>query len=213
MEKSFNPVPAAPYFFEKSKRFPGQSLEELVFTKSASFFSLADQPHHEGDSMHAHIEFMLSAGDVMETKMLCPYCRQDNVKFFLFLNHSLITEKLACCDNPRCKHEIKLGHGDDSLIAIKIRNLRRFKKKGNRQQAEKLFRHALGLRPSDSAEKIFEAISSGYLNRLETVKKIETVQKPVAPVAEKMPEPLPMRFRDYPSNRRKRTVETQPKLF
>jgi hypothetical protein len=164
-EKLFNPTPERPYFFKNSKRYPGQSLEYLALNNSAAFFTLKDRPHKEGDSMHRHIDFLLSAGDDMDIKHMCPICGQRPVRFLLFRNCSFLSLNLSCCDDPSCRYQLQHGTGD-RLIAVKLRNLRQFNKKGNKKKAERIFRQLLFLRPSDSSEKIFQAISSKYLNKM-----------------------------------------------
>ncbi len=182
-EKSFNKIPERPYFFKNSKRYPGQSLEYLALNNSTSFFALKDRPHKEGDSMHRHIDFLLTAGDDMDIKHMCPICGQRPVKFILFRNCSLLSLNLSCCDDPSCRYQLQHGTGD-RLIAVKLRNLRQFNKKGNKKKAERIFRQLLNLRPSDSAEKIFDAISSKYQNKMkknqtsfETVKNTSVKEK------------------------------------
>ncbi|MDA3802684.1 MAG: hypothetical protein PF488_02165 [Patescibacteria group bacterium] len=169
-EKSFNPIPSEPYFFKNSKRYPGQSLEYLALNNSSAFFTLKDRPHKEGDSMLKHIDFLLTAGDYMDIKHMCPICNQKPVKFLLFRNSCFLTLNLSCCNDPSCKEIIQNGSGD-RLIAVKLRNLRQFVKKSNKKKAESIYRQLLFLRPSDGSYRVFEAITSKYRKKMEETNK------------------------------------------
>jgi len=179
-EIRFYPPPSAPYFFENSKRFQGRSLEDLLFTQSASFFSIAHQPHHEGDRMHRHIKFLLTVGDNLETKIICPFCKTETIKFFLLLNNHLVHQKLTCCANEACRKALKAGHGDDMLIALKVRNLgmKILRTRTLRRKAEMLFRQALGLKPKSSPQAVFDAVSAKYLGYFaENLGEVEVSKK------------------------------------
>ncbi len=162
-------MPDAPYFFQNSKRFPGKSLEELLFNNSSSFFGLARQAHRENDSMHAHIKFILTAGDDLDIKFTCPFCQKEQAKFFLLLDNHIVSNKLICCGEESCRKALKAGHGDDMLIAFKLKNLgmRIFATKTLRKKVEQLFRQALELKPKSSPKEIFSAISKKYLKYFE----------------------------------------------
>ena len=160
--------------------------------------------------MHMHIKFLLVAGDDLQTKIICPFCKTETIKYFLLLNNNFIHKNLTCCANDKCRKELKLGHGDDMLVALKVRNLgmRLLKTKTLRRKAEMLFRQALSLKPKSSPQAIFDAVSAKYLGyftealgeadipKKEEVKKEEpSLVKEATPSLRK--EPLPLRNRSF----------------
>lgn len=213
MEKviTFHPVPDSPYFFKNSKRFPGKSLEELLFNNSAAFFGIARQAHRENDSMHTHIKFMLAAGDDLDTKFTCPFCQKEQAKFFLLLDNHIVSDKLICCGKEACRKTLKAGRGDDMLIAFKLKNLgmRIFVTKTLRKKVEQLFRQALGLKPKSSPGEIFSAISKKYLKYFE--EEVENVSDISLPglKEEIKKETIPLRQRSY----KRKITDKQLELF
>jgi hypothetical protein len=198
MEENDVVVPTGPYQFENSSRYPKGYLENLIFSKSEVFFELERRLHHAGDNLDEHIRFLLAASKKMETKPLCPICGQAPVKFFFFLNHSLVSKELTCCDNENCREQLKSGH-IGSMRSFSLGGLRAFKKKGIRRKAESLFRWALKLKKSASPQEVFTALTSGYakLSLSAKSKAIETNQSLVASDQAPTKAPRPMSERSW----------------
>lgn len=184
-EVKFYPPPSAPYFFENSKCFQGKSLEYVLFNNSSAFFRISRRAHHEGDRMHRHIKFLLTAGDDLETRLICPFCKKESIKFFLLLDNHFVHQKLTCCANEACRKALKAGHGDDMLIALKVINLgmKVLKTKTLRKKVEMIFRQALGLKPTSKPQAIFDAVSAKYLRYFD-VSSEQACQEPEEPQKE-----------------------------
>jgi len=216
MEKKVFGVPSGPYQFQESSRFPGGYVEPFILNSSNIFFELEDKrPHREVDILNEHCKFLLKASRSMETRKLCSICGEAPVKFFFFLNYSIISKNLTCCGSEYCRQQLVLGRVG-GLRAFHLESLRSFKKVKIRRDAEALFRWALKLKKSSSPEEIFKALTSGYFkkNPLAT----ELIEKPIKkPEGEKVEKneknPLPIRPRNCSSARRRITAEKQLEMF
>lgn len=136
-------VPEYPYAFQ-SGRHKEEYVESFVFRNSNYLFYVRNRKHRMIDALDQHLDFIFRAGLKLPTKVICPFCQQKTVKYFLF-NEYLLTPGLCCCENAACQAELKSLHPETDLIPFRISSLGIFKNTGARRKAETFFRKIYGL--------------------------------------------------------------------
>lgn len=159
-------IPDGPYQF-KSGRHRGEYVESFIFKNSAYLFRVKNRDHYAGDKLDVHLRFIFEAGQKLETKMLCPFCKVNTVKCFVILNSAKLLPGLTCCESSECKNKLKSLHPNCELIRFNFQALRIFQKISLRRQAERLFKKAYGLSGKLTPELIFETLKKAL--RLEIV--------------------------------------------
>lgn len=154
-------IPENLYAF-KSGRHQGEYVESFVFRNSNYLFHVRNRKHRDIDALDQHLDFIFRAGSKLQTKTVCPYCRQRAVKYFL-LDEYLLFPGLCCCEDAACKAELKSLHPETRLMPFSLSSLGAFKKAGARKKAETFFRKVYGLPKRLTPQTVFlilkEAIS------------------------------------------------------
>lgn len=148
-------VPEYPYTFQSGKH-KGECVEGFIFRNSNYLFYVRNRKHRMIDALDQHLDFIFRAGSKLPTKVICPYCQQKTVKYFLF-NEYLLTPGLSCCEDANCKAELKSLHPETDLIPFRISSLGIFRNTGARRKAETFFKKIYGL-PKRLTSKIVFSI-------------------------------------------------------
>lgn len=149
-------IPESLYAF-KSGRHQGEYVENFVFRNTNYLFHVRNRKHRDIDALDRHLDFIFKAGSKLPTKIICPYCQQRAVKYFLF-NEYLLAPGLCCCDDPDCKVELKNLHPETRLMPFYLSSLGAFKKVNARRKAETFFRKIYGLPRTLTPEIVFSIL-------------------------------------------------------
>jgi hypothetical protein len=136
-------IPQAPYVF-KSGKHKDECVESFIFKNSDYLFHVRNREHRTGDALDQHLDFIFEAGHKMPTKIICPFCQQKVVKYFLF-DRYLLLPGLTCCDDVECKMQLKKLHPQTELVPFRFSSLGLFKKITIRRKAEIFFKKVYGM--------------------------------------------------------------------
>lgn len=141
-----------PYLFKQGKH-AGEYLEEVVFKNPG--YIIACNRYRDGRNVNRfqkHLEALLENAPTTTKK--CPICGEKSVKYFLFLNHEDVNEKLCCCENPECQNDLKMNHPGDYLLPIKLKSILVGRTKGQINAILRLIKKVTGIKKVN-AEDIF----------------------------------------------------------
>lgn len=146
-------IPEKPYAF-KSGKHQGEFVESFIFKNSNYLFRVRNRDHRLGDVLDRHLDFIFEAGSRLQTRNICSFCKERNVKFFLF-SVNLLLPGLTCCENSDCQQKLKILHPGIDLISFRISSLGIFKKITARRKAEIFFKKIYGLPRIITANIVF----------------------------------------------------------
>lgn len=152
-------IPDGPYQF-KSGRHQGEYVESFIFKNSAYLFRVKNRDHYASDKLDIHLRFIFNAGQKLETKILCPFCRTNKVKCFIILNSVKLLPGLTCCENSECKNKLKFLHPNHELVRFNFQALEIFQKINLRGQAERFFKKVYGLPGKLTPDFIFKTLKN-----------------------------------------------------
>lgn len=102
------------YFF-RSGKYKGRTLD-WVFLHDPThvsqiyrqMFNRRIKPIRRENALQLAIEDLMQKIKRLGVSQTCPLCKQEKVNFFLLPEAGFISEKLVCCSNLNCQHELKL---------------------------------------------------------------------------------------------------------
>ena len=149
-------IPQEPYVF-KSGKHKDECVESFIFKNSSYLFHVRNREHRAGDALDQHLDFIFEAGYKMPTKIICPFCGQKVVKYFLF-NRDLLLPGLTCCEEMECKIQLRKLHPGTELVPFRFSSLGLFKKITIRKKAEVFFKKVYGMPRIITPEIVFSRL-------------------------------------------------------
>lgn len=148
-------VPTGPYVFQSGKR-QGKAAELLMFDDYGFLVWLYRKFESEFNGgrnrLYCHLEWLLRQGETRQSRMLCPHCQQQPVKYFSVLGlHSpdgiSIGWEYTCCSAEACIEKVRnwAGVHDPDFLEFRFSRLIRFRTKFDRAEVVQLFRRVFSL--------------------------------------------------------------------
>ncbi len=161
MSNSYDP--SQWYVIQSGKR-KGEALELLMF-KDYHFLCWFKENKLKGgknkNKLQLHLEWLLRQGETRQTKMLCPFCKSEPVKYFSVaysFNDFSVGSGYTCCRKKECIESLRgMAMGKPvTLLEFKFSNLRRFNKTDARTRISELYRKAFGLDKPLTRKRAFQ---------------------------------------------------------
>jgi len=154
--------------FQSGKR-AGKAIELLMFTDYDFLIWLLRKLDRESGStkntLHLHLEWLIQKGENRQTKMICPQCKKQPVKFFsvryagdLFS----IGSSYTCCKKEECIEKVRaMAAGKwPELLPFRFSVMGNFRLKADKRRIGILFRRVFGLPNPLTREAAFEFFNS-----------------------------------------------------
>lgn len=161
-----------PYIFKTGKH-QGQPLEDSFFKDFSLVYWLIKKRETLLPPLGQHLDFLLEISKKFETKIICPVCKTNKIKYFYLLPGNIISEKLTSCDNPDCQQSMKNRYDVIRTIPIKFEALGQLPKKNLIIRSGKLFKKFYGLPRVLKKETIFNLFKSKYLPEPEEIEPVK----------------------------------------
>lgn len=116
----------------------------------------------EKNSLHKHLEWLLLQGETRQTKVICPFCGQNTVKFFSVLRRDFYPGAI-CCGNGECRNALRSESGEKwlavELLPFKFSSMLRFRLEPDQRKLARLFKMAFRLPERLTREDAFKFFS------------------------------------------------------
>lgn len=157
-------APLQPYVFRAGK-FPGRSIEALVFSKfgyiNFLYQKLNAKPASFKNELHTHLEWLMKKLNLkIASNIACPYCGQKATHFLIPGFNYPITDRFVCCDSPHCKDKLKdFGDRQARLHSFNLLVFSEPLPSKQKRQLVALYKTALGFDLSGlSEDKVFQVL-------------------------------------------------------
>ncbi|MFH0951342.1 MAG: hypothetical protein V1765_02600 [bacterium] len=103
-------APDKPWILSKTAKYPGKSLEQLMFQDYAYVHQLWSirQREYTGyrtkDDLHRHLDWLLQTGEKVVAKQLCPQCHKHPVAYYAIISP---LPGNSCCRAKACQQKVK----------------------------------------------------------------------------------------------------------